>query len=54
MIASDMFGAWAVWSYSHEHDPLLLIVGILSFLFGFALVVYLIWLVRKLDRAKVK
>ncbi len=54
IIAADMFGAWAVWSHSQTRELPTLVIGILSFLFGFALVVYLIWLVRKLNRAKIK
>lgn len=54
IIAADMFGAWTVWSYGRTREPLTLVIGILSFLFGFALVAYLIWLVRKLNRAKIR
>ena len=50
-IAADMFGAWGVWSYQQTQEGLRLVVGILSFLFGFAVVGYTIWLVHKLDKA---
>ena len=53
-VTADMFGAWALWSHHQTPDPLKLVVGVFSFLFGFALVVYAIWLVRKLDRANIK
>jgi len=54
MAAADMFGAWAVWSYSQTGDGPTLIAGILSFLVGFALIGYAIWVVRKLDKAKIE
>jgi len=53
IIAADMFGAWAVWDHSRSNDVLTLIVGVLSFVFGFALIGYGIWVVRKFDRAKI-
>lgn len=53
-IASDLFGAWCVASYSRSNERLALVIGILSFLFGFALAGYTIWLVHKLDQARIR
>jgi len=53
-IAADMFGAWGVWSYQQTQEKLRLAAAILSFLFGFGVVGYTIWLVRKLDRTHVE
>lgn len=54
LIAADMFGAWAVYRYGQTHDTFTLIAGIFSFLVGFAVVVYVIWLMRKLDKSKIE
>ena len=54
IMAADMFGAWGVWSYRHSGDVAQLSVGVLSFVFGFALIGYALWLVRKLDRARIQ
>ncbi len=53
-IAADMFGAWGVWSYQQTQEGLRLVAGLLSFLFGFGVVGYTIWLVHKLDKAHVE
>ena len=52
IVAADMFGAWAMWQNSQTPSRSLVLFGTVSFLVGFALVGYAIWLVRKLDRAK--
>ena len=54
MVLADMFGAWAVWDHSRTHEPMTLLWGVLSFLAGFALIGYAIWVVRKFDRAKIE
>jgi hypothetical protein len=54
IIAADLFGAWGVWNYRHSGDVLQLAAGVLSFLFGFALIGYALWLVRKLDQARIQ
>ena len=54
IVLTDMFGAWAVWDHSHTHDRMTLVWGVLSFLIGFALIGYGIWVVRKFDSAQVK
>ena len=52
--AADMFGAWAVWSYSQTHDGPTLIAEVLSFLVGFGMIGYAIRVVRKLEKAKIE
>ena len=54
IVMADMFGAWAVWDHSRTHDPVTLLWGVLSFMAGFALIGYAIWVVRKFDRAKIE
>lgn len=53
-VAADLFGAWGVWTYSRTHQVASLAAGAMSFLFGFALAGYTLWLVYKLDRAKIE
>ncbi len=53
-IAADLFGAWGVWTYNQTHQVVSLAAGALSFLLGFALAGYALWLVCKLDRAKIE
>jgi len=50
LIALD---AWAVWKYSTDGSLGTLMIGILSFLIGFALIGYVFWLVRKLQKADI-
>jgi len=54
LIATEMFGAWGVWTYQSTGDAVVLIAGIFSFLAGFAIVGYAIWFVHKLDKVKVQ
>jgi len=54
IVVADMFGAWAVWKYSQTQEMTTLVLGILSFIAGFALIGYAIWLVRKLEREKIE
>lgn len=54
VVVTDMFGAWAVWKHTQTGDNMALAIGILSFLVGFALIVYVIYLVRKLERSKIE
>lgn len=48
LIATDMFGAWAIWSFVQTGEGARLAAGIASFILGFGAVVYAIWMVRKL------
>lgn len=52
LIATDLFGAWAVWSYVQTGEGVRLAAGIASFIFGFAAVVYAIWVVRELRKVE--
>jgi len=52
-VATDMFGAWAVWRYSQNGEGFVLLAGLLSFAVGFGLVGYTLWMLHKLDRAKI-
>jgi len=54
IIITDMFGAWGVWQYSQTDDTAALVWGIVSFAAGFLLIVYAVWFVRKLDRARIE
>lgn len=54
VVASEMFRAWASWSHSRAPKVLPLVTGILSFAFGFAVIAYAFWFVRKLDQAQIK
>ena len=54
IVAADMFGAWGVWEHSQTGDNAALVCGILSFLVGFGLIGYGIWVVRKLDRTRIE
>lgn len=53
-VLADMFGAWAVYDYSTTRSVPTLIMGVVSFIIGFALIVYLVWFLRKLDRARIE
>lgn len=53
-VATDLFGAWAVWQYSQTGEILALLAGIVSFSIGFALVGYVLWMLHKFDRAKIE
>jgi len=53
-VASDMFGAWGVWYYSQHGEVLVLVAAIASFLLGFGLVGYLLWMLHKFNRAKIE
>ncbi len=54
ILTTELFGAWGVWTYQSTGDILALTAGVLSFLAGFAVVVYAIWFVRKLDSANLQ
>ncbi len=54
MIVCDLFGAWAVWSHSRTGETATLAAGVLSFLVGLGIAGYAIWVVTKLNRAKVE
>lgn len=53
LIVTDMFGAWAVYDFSQSKDVFTLVMGIVAFALGFAIVAYAIWLVKKFDKAQI-
>lgn len=52
IVGADLFGAWAIWNYARESDPLLLGMGIAVILGGFGLIVYVWRLVRSFEAEK--
>ena len=52
IIAADMFGAWAIWSFPITGNSLNLALGILTLVGGLALTVYAFYFVRKMEREK--
>lgn len=53
-VVADLFGAWAVHEFSTTGHQMTLVLGVLSFLLGFAMIGYLIWLLRKLEAARIE
>lgn len=51
IIGADLIGAWAIRNYSETHDPSILLCGIVTLIGGFGLVGYVIWFVRKTEKA---
>jgi len=54
IIITDMFGAWAVHEHGETHDTATLVWGIISFLIGFGVIVYAVWVVRTFDKTKME
>ena len=54
IVATDMFGGWAVWEHARTHETATLIIGLASFAFGFVLIGYGLWVVRKFNRAQIQ
>lgn len=53
-VATDLFGAWGVWYYSRHRETPALVAAIVSFMLGFGVVGYVLWMLHKLDRAKIQ
>lgn len=53
LVLTDMFGAWAIHEFASTRETSVLIMGISSFVLGFALVAYGAWMVHKLDRERI-
>lgn len=51
IVGADLFGIWSVWHWAQHRENLILLLGIMSLLGGLGLTVYVIRLVRSLDRA---
>jgi hypothetical protein len=50
IMGADLFGGWAIHDYRTNGDPFILTLGIVSMLGGLGLAIYVLVLVRKLDR----
>jgi hypothetical protein len=50
IMGADLFGGWAIHDYRTTGDPWILTLGIVSMLGGLGLAIYVLALVRKLDR----
>lgn len=53
ILAADMFGAWAIWSYPLTGSGLNLALGLFALVAGLALTVYALWFARKTEREQV-
>lgn len=53
IVVADLFGAWTIWYYPQLQDNLILALGIVTILASFALMVYAVKLVRRLDEADI-
>jgi hypothetical protein len=53
IMGADLFGGWAIHDYRTNGDPMILGLGIVSMLGGLGLAVYVLMLVRKLDRDRI-
>ena len=51
ILGADLFGAWAVWSYTHTGNMLQLVLGLACVLGGLGLVLYVVRFVRRMDAA---
>jgi hypothetical protein len=54
IVATDMFGGWAVREHTQTHETATLIIGLTSFAAGFVLVVYGLWVARKFNQAQIQ
>ena len=53
IMGADLFGGWAIRDFRHNGDPSVLALGVLSLLGGLGLAVYVLFLVRRLDREQI-
>jgi len=53
IVVADLFGAWTIWYYPQLGDNLILALGIVTILASFALMVYAVKLVKRLDAADI-
>jgi type IV secretory pathway TrbL component len=54
IVGADLFGLWAVRYHIQQDDPLMLALGIISFVGGIGLIVYAYRFVKSLDRAGIR
>jgi hypothetical protein len=50
IMGADLYGGWAIHDYRTNGDPFILALGVASMLGGLGLAIYVVNLVRKLDR----
>jgi len=53
IVGADLFFIWSMVTFGKTHDPVLMVLGVLSLLGGVGLTLYGIKLVRKLDEAHI-
>ena len=53
IMGADLFGGWAIHDYRTNGDPVILTLGIISMIGGLGLAIYVLFLVRKLDREQI-
>jgi hypothetical protein len=52
--ATEAFGIWAIWDYTQRSkDLLILALGVLALAGGLGLIGYMVWFIRKLERADI-
>ena len=54
IVATDMFGGWAVWEHAQTHETATLIIGLTSFAVGFVLIGYGLWVAKKFNQAQIQ
>ena len=54
IVGADLFGLWAVWTFMHVGDALMLTLGIISLLGGLGLFFYLIKMMRFFREAHIE
>ena len=54
IVATDMFGGWAVWEHAQTHETSTLIIGLASFAVGFVLIGYGLWVVKKFNQTQIQ
>lgn len=54
IVATDMFGGWAVWEHAHTRETATLVIGMASFATGFALIIYGLWVAKKFQQTRIQ
>ncbi|MHC5108389.1 MAG: hypothetical protein ACYTHJ_00755 [Planctomycetota bacterium] len=54
MVAADLFGLWAIDRYQTTQEGLLVVLAVLAFTAGLAMIAYAVWFVRKLNRSHIQ
>jgi hypothetical protein len=53
MAGADLFGIWSIWDYQRSGDGTVLALGVIALLGGLAMIPYIVWFIRKLNRARI-